>query len=133
MRLLIICLFSVLLNNLGFSQATDSTEWRTVEVQPEFPGGMGAFYKFVADELTYPNAAIEQSMKGRVFVQFIVDDDGSIIDDSVKTVRGEYELLNREAERIMRSCPDWIPGRLSSTERAVQVRVVMPIIFKLPD
>ena len=98
-----------------------------VEDQPAFPGGNAAFYKFVASNMTYPAQARRMGIEGRVFVQFVVDKDGSVTE--VKAVKGIGAGCDREAERVLNSSPKWTPGKQRG--RSVKVRMVLPIIFKL--
>ncbi|MFT4738548.1 MAG: protein TonB [Cyclobacteriaceae bacterium] len=98
-----------------------------VENQPEFPGGMPAFYKFVGGNMTYPAQARRMGIEGRVFVQFVVDRDGSVTE--VKAVKGIGAGCDQEAERVLRMSPKFKPGKQRG--RSVKVRMVLPIIFKL--
>jgi protein TonB len=98
-----------------------------VEDQPEFPGGMPAFYKFVGDNMKYPSQARRMGIEGRVFVQFVVDKDGTVTE--VKAVKGIGAGCDEEAERVLRQSPKFKPGKQRG--RAVKVRMVLPIIFKL--
>ena len=98
-----------------------------VEDQPAFPGGTSAFYKFVGDNMTYPSQARRMGIEGRVFIQFVVDKDGSVTE--VKAVKGIGAGCDEEAERVLKSSPKWTPGKQRG--RSVKVRMVLPIIFKL--
>lgn len=98
-----------------------------VENQPEFPGGMPAFYKFVGDNMKYPAQARRMGIEGRVFVQFVVDKDGTVTE--VKAVKGIGAGCDEEAERVLRMSPKFQPGKQRG--RSVKVRMVLPIIFKL--
>lgn len=98
-----------------------------VEDQPEFPGGMGAFYKFVGDNMKYPSQARRMGIEGRVFVQFVVERDGTVTD--VKAVKGIGAGCDEEAERVLRMSPKFKPGKQRG--RAVRVKMVLPIQFKL--
>lgn len=98
-----------------------------VEDQPEFPGGMPAFYEFVSKNMKYPAQARRMGVEGRVFVQFVVDKDGTVTE--VKAVKGIGAGCDEEAERVLRSSPKFKPGKQRG--RAVKVRMVLPIIFKL--
>lgn len=100
-----------------------------VENQPEFPGGMPAFYKFVSDNMKYPAQARRMGIEGRVFVQFVVDKDGSVTE--VKAVKGIGAGCDEEAERVLRMSPKFQPGKQRG--RSVKVRMVLPIIFKLSN
>ncbi|MFT4833531.1 MAG: protein TonB [Marinoscillum sp.] len=100
-----------------------------VEDQPEFPGGIYAFYKYVGDNMDYPSQARRMGIEGRVYVQFVVDKDGTVIE--VKAVKGIGAGCDEEAERVLRQSPKFKPGKQRG--RAVKVRMVLPIIFKLSN
>ncbi len=100
-----------------------------VEDQPEFPGGMAAFYKYVGDNMDYPSQARRMGIEGRVYVQFVVDKDGTVTE--VTAVKGIGAGCDEEAERVLRQAPKFKPGKQRG--RAVKVRMVLPIIFKLSN
>lgn len=100
-----------------------------VEDQPEFPGGMQAFYKYVGDNMDYPSQARRMGIEGRVYVQFVVDKDGTVTE--VTAVKGIGAGCDEEAERVLRQAPKFKPGKQRG--RAVKVRMVLPIIFKLSN
>jgi protein TonB len=114
-----------------FEEAPEEEEieevFTIVEDQPEFPGGMPAFYKFVGDNMKYPAQARRMGIEGRVFVQFVVDKDGSVTE--VKAVKGIGAGCDEEAERVLRMSPKFKPGKQRG--RSVKVRMVLPIIFRL--
>ncbi len=105
--------------------ATDDQVFEVVEEQPRPAGGMEAFYKFVGKELHYPSEAKEQGIGGRVYVQFIVDEQGQV--SEVKTVKGVGAGLDKEAERVIK-LSKWDPG--TQRGRPVKVRMIMPVMFK---
>lgn len=98
-----------------------------VEQQPGFPGGMGAFYKYVQKKMKYPSQARRMGIEGKVFVQFVVGKDGSIND--VKVIRGIGAGCDEEAIRVLKNSPQWAPGKQRG--KPVKVRMVLPITFKL--
>jgi protein TonB len=98
-----------------------------VEEKPEFPGGIQAFYQYVSDELKYPARALRMQIQGRVFVQFVVEKDGSV--GQVQVVKGIGAGCDEEALRVMRAVPKFNPGKQRG--RPVRVRMVLPINFKL--
>ena len=98
-----------------------------VEQQPEFPGGMGAFYQYVHKKLKYPSQARRMGIEGRVFVQFVVDKKGNITE--VQAVKGIGAGCNEEAVRVIKSSPKWKAGKQRG--KAVKVRMILPITFKL--
>lgn len=98
-----------------------------VEQQPEFPGGMGAFYQFVQKKLKYPSQARRMGIEGKVFVQFVVDKSGNITE--VTAVRGIGAGCDEEAVRVIGDSPKWKPGKQRG--KSVKVRMILPITFKL--
>lgn len=100
-----------------------------VEEQPEPEGGIQAFYKYVSENLKYPAAARQKGVEGKVFVQFVVDTDGSLTE--VKAIKGIGSGCDEEAVRVLRESPAWNPGKQRG--QLVKVRMVMPITFKLNE
>jgi protein TonB len=98
-----------------------------VEQQPEYPGGMSAFYQFVTKKLKYPSQARRMGIEGKVFVQFVVDKAGNITE--VVAVRGIGAGCDEEAVRVIKSSPQWKAGKQRG--KAVKVRMILPITFKL--
>jgi protein TonB len=90
-------------------------------------GGMTAFYKYVGDKIKYPSQARRMGVEGRVFVEFIIDKDGSISD--VRAVKGIGAGCDEEAVRILQAAPKWKPGKQRG--KPVKQRMVLPITFKL--
>ncbi len=98
-----------------------------VQNPPEFPGGLEAFYQYIAENLSYPTSARSAGVEGRVYVEFIVDKDGAIT--KVKAVKGIGSGCDLEAERVLRTAPKFKPG--TQRGQSVKVKMVLPIIFKL--
>jgi protein TonB len=98
-----------------------------VEDQPEPKGGMAAFYEYVGKKLKYPAQARRMGIEGKVFVEFVVDKDGSITD--VKAIKGIGAGCDEEAIRVIQEAPKWKPGKQRG--RPVKVRMILPITFKL--
>jgi TonB family protein len=109
-------------------EGISSTEIFTiVEDQPAPYSGMGEFYQYVQANLKYPAQARRMGIEGKVFVQFVVAKDGSLTD--VKAVKGIGAGCDAEAVRVISSSPKWKPG--IQRNRAVNVRMILPITFKL--
>ena len=98
-----------------------------VEESASFPGGLSAWAQFLKKELKYPRQAQRMGIEGRVFIQFIVERDGSLTD--IHVVKGIGAGCDEEAERVLRMSPKFKPGKQRG--RSVKVRMVLPIIFKL--
>lgn len=101
--------------------------FQMVEEQPQFPGGMSALMKFLANEIKYPEAAREEAAQGRVYLSFVVERDGSIAD--VRVMRGVHPALDQEAMRAVRAMPQWAPGRQQG--QVVRTRYTLPVAFQL--
>jgi len=98
-----------------------------VEQMPEYPGGMQAMFKYMADNMKYPADAEKQKVEGRVLVQFIVETDGSVSNTEVLT--RVFPSLDAEAVRVINKMPKWIPGKQNG--KVVRVKYVIPVNFRL--
>jgi len=98
-----------------------------VENMPEFPGGELALRKFIAQAIKYPTIAQENGIQGKVFVNFVVDKDGSI--SNAKIARGVDPSIDKEALRVIMTLPKWKPGMQRG--KAVRVSYTVPISFQL--
>lgn len=98
-----------------------------VEQMPMFPGGDAALMKFLSSNINYPQVAMENGVQGRVIVQFVVTKNGSV--GEVKVIRSVDRDLDKEAIRLCKSLPKFIPGKMNGQE--VNVWYTLPITFKL--
>ena len=98
-----------------------------VEQMPSFPGGPSALMEWLSNNVKYPVVAQENGVQGRVVVSFVVERDGSITD--VKVVRGVDPSLDKEASRVVKAMPRWIPGKQNGS--AVRVKYNVPVAFRL--
>ena len=94
---------------------------------PEFPGGIQAMMKFLSTNIKYSVEAQKKGISGRVIVQFVIMEDGTL--DQAKVIRGVDPLLDEEALRVVKSMPKWKPGM--DRGEAVKVRFTAPIMFNL--
>ena len=101
--------------------------FKVVEEMPEFPGGAAKMMEFIQKNIKYPMMARESDIQGRVFVNFVVDPDGSIT--NVTVMRGIGGGCDEEALRVVQSMPNWKPGKQRGS--AVRCSFTVPIIFKL--
>lgn len=101
--------------------------FEVVEQMPSFPGGNEALMKFLRENVKYPVVAQENGVQGRVVVSFVVERDGSITD--VKVVRSVDPSLDKEAARVVKSMPRWIPGKQNGA--TVRVKYNVPVSFRL--
>ena len=98
-----------------------------VEQMPQFPGGEAELLKYVATHIKYPTMAAENNIQGRVVVKFVVKKDGNVGD--VVVLRGKDPDLDKEAQRVVKTLPKFIPGKMNG--QAVSVWYTLPINFKL--
>jgi TonB family protein len=80
----------------------------SVEKQPEFPGGISAFYQYLSRNIKYPKEARRDKIQGKVFLSFIVEKDGRLT--AIKITRGLSAETNAEALRVVSASPNWSPG-----------------------
>lgn len=98
-----------------------------VEVKPQFPGGEMELIKWISDNINYPVIAQEQNIQGRVVLRFVVRPDGSV--DDVIIQRSLDPSCDKEAIRVVKKMPKWIPGKQNGNP--VYVYYTLPIQFKL--
>lgn|SRR5574344_750397 len=98
-----------------------------VEQMPTFPGGQAELLSFIGKNLKYPTIAQENGTQGRVICQFIVGKDGTVRD--VQVVKSLDPYCDKEAIRVIRSMPRWIPGKQNG--KPVTVKYTVPITFRL--
>ena len=105
----------------------EAQEFDTVDEKPSFPGGESAMKSFLRSNIKYPIVAQENGDQGCVFVQFIIEKDGSISD--VKVARSDAPSLDKEAMRVVKAMPKWNPGKLKGIP--VRVKNEVPVVFRL--
>ncbi|MFI5160894.1 MAG: energy transducer TonB [Sphingobacteriales bacterium] len=99
----------------------DTLVFMKAEHEPEFPGGMNAFYKFIRKNLNQP----KDDSQGKVYLSFVIEKDGSIT--NIQVLRSLSAEANAEAIRVMMKCPKWNPGIQNG--KPVRVKYVLPIEF----
>ena len=98
-----------------------------VEEMPDFPGGMAKLADYLAKNIKYPQMARESGIQGRVFVNFVVEPDGSV--SNVNVMRSLGGGCDEEAMRVVKSMPKWKPGKQRG--KPVRVSYILPVNFKL--
>ena len=101
--------------------------FKIVEEMPAFPGGEAKLMEYVAKNVKYPQIARETGVQGRVYVNFVVEPDGSV--SNVSVLRGIGGGCDEEAMRVVKSMPKWKPGKQRG--KAVRVSYMLPVNFKL--
>lgn len=131
----------------GAESETDSItnegeKFLLVEKHAEFPGGMEKFYRYIMKNLRYPSTAKRNGVEGKVYVEFVINQDGSVEDTTVRAL-GSVDLqkvnvpkgiifdadCQDEAVRLLKECPDWNPALIKN--KRVRQKMVVPIIFKI--
>ena len=109
------------------AEIIDNTVYNSagIEVQPEFPGGWGKFGQYV--QRNYRTPEVDQDLKGRVFVEFVVEKDGSLTD--IKVVRDLGFGTGAEAVRMLKSAPKFKPGVQNG--KTIRVRYSLPIMLDI--
>lgn len=98
-----------------------------VEQMPEYPGGTTELLKYISEHLKYPVLAAEQGIQGSVTIRFVVSPTGEVTD--VEVFRPLDPSCDREAVRVIKSLPKWMPGKQNG--KAVPVYFTVPVRFKL--
>ena len=101
--------------------------FKVVEEMPEFPGGTAKLLEYIQKNMKYPMMARESDIQGKVYVQFVVEPDGSI--SNVMVLRGIGGGCDEEAVRVVQSMPKFKPGKQRGAP--VRVQYMVPIVFKL--
>lgn len=103
--------------------------FEAVEQDPQFPGGTQALYEWLNKNLVYPPIAAENGVQGTVSVRFVVQRDGSV--GEVQVLRGKDPELDKEAIRVVKKLPKFIPGKMNG--HAVNVWFTLPVRFRLAN
>ena len=112
------------------SETAQEEIYTIVDVMPQFVGGQDEMFKFIGENLVYPQMAKDNEIEGTVFVSFVVHEDGSINDGSVKRgLPGGGAGCDDEALRVVSAMPNWTAGLKDGMP--VKVAFVLPIKFKL--
>ena len=101
--------------------------YEAVEQMPYFPGGESEMMKFIRENIQYPASAKEYGIQGRVILRFVVTETGTI--ENITVLRSLDPACDKEAIRLLKSMPKWIPGK--QNDEIVSVYYTLPIAFKL--
>lgn len=94
---------------------------------PSFKGqGVLAFRKYIQNHLEYPEEAAKAGLEGKVFIKFVINEEGENTD--VEVMRGEHEKLNRTVVKAIQNAPEWDPARHNGQK--VKIQFTIPVIFK---
>lgn len=97
-----------------------------MQQQPKFPGGTSEMYKWLGNNIKYPEEAKKEGVSGKVIVDFVITKTGKT--DKVRVVRGLHPALDQEAVRVIKAMPAWTPGKQNG--QPVNVSYTLPITFR---
>lgn len=112
---------------VAITQQEPEKIFEVIEQMPTFPGGESELLAYLGKNVRYPAAALENNIQGRVILRFVVTKNGDI--DRVEVVRSLDPSCDREALRVVKSLPRWIPGKQNGEN--VSVWFTLPINFKI--
>lgn len=125
----------------GFEKKEEFKEEKKIEVEDkpiiydvvdepaDFPGGMAAARAYLANNIKYPQTAVDMGIEGKCYLKFIVSESGNI--SNVKVVRGVQDCPECDADaiRVIKSMPNWKPGKVNG--KPVNSTFTLPVQFKL--
>ncbi len=132
-KLFLICFFCLevtvskaqKVDSLGAKTKQDEKIFTWVDRMPDFPGGLNAYKRFIAGNLTYPEKARLKGVKGVVRADFVVERDGSL--SHIEVRKSLFKELDEEAIRVLSISPKWAAGNLNG--KPVRVQYSLPVTF----
>jgi len=109
------------------TQVVEEKVWEVIEQMPQFPGGETELLSFIAKSIRYPVIAQENGIQGRVIIRFVVSKTGLV--SNVEVLRSLDAACDKEAVRVVKTLPKWIPGKQNGVN--VPVYYTLPITFRL--
>ncbi|MEI7501961.1 MAG: energy transducer TonB [Paludibacter sp.] len=109
------------------TQEVEEKVWEVIEQMPQFPGGETELLSFIAKSIRYPVIAQENGIQGRVIIRFVVSKTGVV--SNVEVLRSLDAACDKEAMRVVKTLPKWIPGKQNGVN--VPVYYTLPITFRL--
>ncbi|MBW4889611.1 energy transducer TonB [Mucilaginibacter sp. HMF5004] len=100
---------------------------KAIDVEPEFPGGTKAFYKYISKSITFPADVDPEQVQGIITLSMAIEKDGSLTD--IKILKGLTETMDVETLRIMKASPRWKPGMQHGNP--IRVRYTFNINYSL--
>lgn len=109
------------------SQAQDTIyDLKVVDIKPEYPDGVEAFYQFIAKNFKTPE---EEGLNGKILTTFVIEIDGSISD--VKVLQDIGYGSGAEVIKVLSMSKKWIPAKLNGIP--VRVLYQFPITIQSAD
>ena len=142
MRKFFIYFFSLFLIDVAAQEKTDApkeTVTTSLSLSDEifsFPdsdalpvGGFDEFYNYLLRNLQYPKEARTSGITGKVIVEFVIEKEGNISSQNFKVLKSPHESLSKEAIRLIKKGPKWIPGKIKGIP--VRTKKMLPVTFSL--
>jgi len=123
-KLIILALMGIAMLNYSV-KAQKVYDFVSVDTPPTYPGGIKNFYAYMSKEIIFPEQAKKDNVNGKVFLSFIVDQNGSI--KNVNVTKGLTKETDAEAIRVIKNTPKWNPGKIGG--KSVSVKYNIPIQF----
>ena len=131
---LLLLIIGIALPSFFYAQNTNAVsgdnaeyEFSELDEQPQFQGGTDGLVKYLSENIKYPKKAEKKGITGKVYVQFIIDKTGKVVD--VVAINGIEKSLDKEAIRVIKTMPKWKPAMKNGNP--VKVKYTIPISFKL--
>jgi periplasmic protein TonB len=129
------------ISTCAFGQQDSTKVFVVVDQSAEFPGGIDNFYSYLNKNMRFDKETKKQRKAGKIFVEFVVKEDGSVDKQSVRIVppvAGSSDPtqkgvdmpdeVDQEVIRVISECPKWIPGKRMN--QPVHQRFVLPVKLK---
>lgn len=111
------------------SPLSPEPEFEKLINEPSYPGGYSNMKHFIQRNIDYPLLDREKSVTGKVFVSFVVDENGDITE--VEILQSPSERMSKEVMKMLLRMPKWIPGSVSG--KALRRKYILPISFIIKD
>lgn len=118
-------------SNVLEGDTTKTEVFYKVDNTATFPGGFTKFYAYLGKNLRYPAEAKRLGVQGKVQVEFVIEATGEIRKESVRVVRGLHPSCDQEAIRLIKECPKWNPAFVTTLNKNVPQKMVVPVSFRL--
>lgn len=127
--LIMLCAFSLNVNAQEKKTENSDVVFTVVENEAEFPGGVEAMNRFMAENIKYPTLAKQKNIEGKVIISFIVEKNGTLSD--IRTIKDIGEGCGDEGVRIVKLMPKWKPAKQKG--QPVRQQFLLPISFVLTN
>lgn len=103
--------------------------YEIVDEPAQFPGGIQALKNYLAENITYPQIAVDKGLQGKCYIQFVVSETGTIEQVKVKKGVRKCKECDMEAVQVVKNMPKWEPGKVNG--KPVNSNFKLPVSFKL--